>query len=722
MIAALITLSIVLVLTVVLPVLSFRRASAAQEAVARLERRLAVLEDLAGLRGSRTLATAPEPSTLDPAETAPDANRIAPPGRPQGTPARLEARIGMRWMLYVGVATLVIGVGLFIRYAFVAQWVTEPFRVAIGVLTGALLLLSGRRFAAAGHAGFGHTLVGGGIATFYLAVYAALNLYGLVGSVTGFILLVSVTVLAGLQADRLRSQPLAMVAVVGGFSTPFLMSGGTPGQFTQLGLAALLIAATVYLANRRDWPVLNLVSFLLTGLTVLAWRARFYQPSAYLTTELFLTLYCALFFWVLHRMRGSTHAMARWVRLALWTTPVWYHAASLTILEDQWLALLVYLIAVTGVGVAVSVRWEAMWARLILWAAVAGPLLAWSDAQPSGSWLAPAVVTWLAIAGIHAASQIELLRRAPAQLHAADVLLIPANGFGLYFGLQAVMTPYYPALTGVLAALVALTHGGLAAVVRRIEPRAATHVLVVAVTLAVVAIAVQLDGAWLTMLWATEAVGLIWLGLGERRFWIRASGALLLGVSVLRLLAIQLAPVPAAYSVFVNQRATLGLCIVGLFALVAWLHARLTPDAVSHRRLAVATAVVGAHALMLVTLSTEIHAFWELRADTARFASSAEFARQMMLSATWGAYAAGLTAFGIRRRYAPVRYLALVVFGITVLKVFIVDFSQLDSIYRIVSSIALGLLLVGASYLYQSYGGRLGEAGERDEPAADVSP
>ena len=101
-----------------------------------------------------------------------------------------------------------------------------------------------------------------------------------------------------------------------------------------------------------------------------------------------------------------------------------------------------------------------------------------------------------------------------------------------------------------------------------------------------------------------------------------------------------------------------------------------------------------------------------------RVPSSAELVRQMMLSATWGAYAAGLTAVGIKRRYAPVRYLALCVFGITVLKVFIVDFSQLDSVYRIASSIVLGLLLIGASYLYQRYDGRLGDTGERDERAA----
>ena len=737
MIAALIMVAVFLVLTVVLPVLSFRRASAARDRVERLERRLVVLEDLARSR-SIGPAAAPEAGGLDTAaETAParpgapparvestrttpapNATQPAPPDSTQTAAARLEARIGSRWMLYVGVTTLVIGVGLFIRFAFVNQWVTEWMRVGIGMVIGALLILSGRRFAAAGHAPFGQTLVGGGIAILYLAVYAALNLYGLLNAVTGSSLLVAVTMLAALEADRLRSESLATVAVVGGFGTPFLVGFGTTAQLTLFSYTALLIAATVYLARRRDWPALNLMSFLLTGLMVTVWYARFYRPSAYLSTELFFTLYCGLFLWVLYQMRTSSHPNARWVRLALWTTPVWYHVASLEILGDHRLALLVYLIAVTGVGLAFSVRWEAMWARVVLWAAVAAPLLEWADGQPDKSWLVPAVVTWLAIASMHAYAQIELLRRVPARLHAADVLLVPANGLGLYFGLQAVLEPHLYAVTGLVAAVLAVAYGGLSVLTRRIEAHAAMHVLVVAVTLAVVAVAVRLDGAWVTMLWATQAGGLIWLGLRERRTWIRIGGTLLLGVSVLRLLAIQLAAVPAIYTVFLNQRATLGLFIVGVFCFVAWLHARTDPDAVSHRRPAMATAVVAANVLMLVTLSTEIHAFWELRGDTVRFASSAELVRQMMLSATWGAYAAGLTAIGIKRRYAPVRYLALCVFGITVLKVFIVDFSQLDSVYRIVSSIALGLLLMGASYLYQRYDGPLGDAAEPDAPAA----
>ena len=86
-----------------------------------------------------------------------------------------------------------------------------------------------------------------------------------------------------------------------------------------------------------------------------------------------------------------------------------------------------------------------------------------------------------------------------------------------------------------------------------------------------------------------------------------------------------------------------------------------------------------------------------------RDAANAELARHVTLSVSWAVYAAALTGVGILRRYPPIRYVAIAVFGMTIFKVFTVDLSQLDQIYRIISTVALGVLLVGASYLYQRY-------------------
>ena len=53
------------------------------------------------------------------------------------------------------------------------------------------------------------------------------------------------------------------------------------------------------------------------------------------------------------------------------------------------------------------------------------------------------------------------------------------------------------------------------------------------------------------------------------------------------------------------------------------------------------------------------------------------------------------------RDFAPLRYLAMALFGLTVLKVFLVDLSSLGGIYRILGFIGVGLVLLAVSFLYQ---------------------
>jgi uncharacterized membrane protein len=74
-----------------------------------------------------------------------------------------------------------------------------------------------------------------------------------------------------------------------------------------------------------------------------------------------------------------------------------------------------------------------------------------------------------------------------------------------------------------------------------------------------------------------------------------------------------------------------------------------------------------------------------------------------MLSLTWALYATVLIVIGIRKEYAPVRYFAIGVFGVTIVKVFGFDLATLDRIYRVSSIIGLGVLLLVTSYLYQRF-------------------
>jgi uncharacterized membrane protein len=74
---------------------------------------------------------------------------------------------------------------------------------------------------------------------------------------------------------------------------------------------------------------------------------------------------------------------------------------------------------------------------------------------------------------------------------------------------------------------------------------------------------------------------------------------------------------------------------------------------------------------------------------------------QVLLSALWSLV--GLTGLiiGLRTRLPALRSAALALLLITVAKVFLYDLSTLTSIYRVISFIVLGLLLLAGAFAYQ---------------------
>jgi len=75
-----------------------------------------------------------------------------------------------------------------------------------------------------------------------------------------------------------------------------------------------------------------------------------------------------------------------------------------------------------------------------------------------------------------------------------------------------------------------------------------------------------------------------------------------------------------------------------------------------------------------------------------------------LLRSIWWALAGLATMIaGFQTREKQLRQLSMVIFGATVLKLLFIDFSELETPVRIGASIVTGLLLIGASYLYQRF-------------------
>jgi uncharacterized membrane protein len=642
---------------------------------------------------------APEPPKPDVASpVVVRAERPSP--LPQGH--ELESRIGSRWLLYVGVIAIVVGVSYFEKLAIENHWVNETWRTIQGGVAGVLLVLGGLRIVKKGYRLYGQILAGTGVALMYVSTYAAFNFYHLLSHPVAFVLMLAITALAAWLADSQRSQGLAVVAVSGGFATPFLLPTGADAEVALFTYDSLLIAATMFLARRRDWIALNGVSYTFTVLTLLSWAAVFYSPSKYLTTEVFLTAFCSMFVYALYSTFRSTNTAAALVRLLLWTAPVGYHALSVANLFDHDVALLIYLLLIAMIGVAIGSRTNA-WIRLLFWFAVVVPLSAWTSVHAGeSSALTAGRAAWIGIYLLNLAGLFAVLPNAIATFGEADIALLHLNGLATYFGLYLLPGSGHTSHGAAVAAAFAVFNLGCASFVRNRSRSQALHFIALASTFVMIVTALELTGPWITIGWATEGVLVTWLGLHEHRAWLRVAGLAVFAAAVGRLVGSQMAPPAAGQLLLLNARGLTGLFVVVLTYGLAYLHKRYREG--TARASDVATFAIAASVLTLSVLTSEINAYWHVfdARRTSSFASlSMRFAREMTLSLTWAVYSTILVIVGLMRKYAPIRYFAMTVFAITIVKVFAVDLSELDRIYRVLSIIGLGVTLLVTSYLYQ---------------------
>jgi len=195
--------------------------------------------------------TAPGPYGAGPAgpNVAP-APATPPPAAPPRAPASAED-----WIARIGIGLLVLGTAFLFKYSIDRGWVGPPVRVGIGYAVGAILLFAGQRTIAR-RPGFGELLMGGGLAAFYIATYAAHVLYALVPVVPALGVLAGVGGLGLALAVRYARPALAVVAAIGGFAAPIVVDPPAGTELAVLGYLTLLIGATAAVHALRRWGAL----------------------------------------------------------------------------------------------------------------------------------------------------------------------------------------------------------------------------------------------------------------------------------------------------------------------------------------------------------------------------------------------------------------------------------------------------------------------------------
>ncbi|HPN54316.1 MAG TPA: DUF2339 domain-containing protein [Candidatus Moranbacteria bacterium] len=222
------------------------------------------------------------------------AQAISPKENPAKSQDSLEENIGGKWFARIGITALILGVSFFLKYAFDNNWIGETGRIIIGIIIGLALLGIGEKTIRK-YFVYGQIISGGGIAVLYLSIFFAFNFYHLFSSLAAFFIMIIITVVGIALSLRYDALALMIVAIVGGFATPLMASSGVNNQIGLLSYLVLLDLAILTVAVFKKWNWLNVIGFLGTALLFLVWGAEYYTSQDLGITMFFLTVFFIIF-------------------------------------------------------------------------------------------------------------------------------------------------------------------------------------------------------------------------------------------------------------------------------------------------------------------------------------------------------------------------------------------------------------------------------------------
>jgi hypothetical protein len=210
-----------------------------------------------------------------------------------------------------------------------------------------------------------------------------------------------------------------------------------------------------------------------------------------------------------------------------------------------------------------------------------------------------------------------------------------------------------------------------------------------------------------SVVWGALSLPLILIAQKNDLSEFRNSGLsiLLLSMCFIIVRGIEYSPI-ASFRVILNTRFACGFIVLAALFIHQSLLASYSRE-IKWKKEIFQAFQIGIITLSLVLITGETRDYFEQQifstqagGDALRHLNNLE---QLSLSGVWVIYSLLLMVLGIWRSLRSIRIIAFVLFGCTILKIFIYDLSYLETLYRIFSFIGLGLILLAVSYAYQRY-------------------
>jgi uncharacterized membrane protein len=288
-----------------------------------------------------------------------------------------------------------------------------------------------------------------------------------------------------------------------------------------------------------------------------------------------------------------------------------------------------------------------------------------------------------------------------------DLVRFVVNGILGFIAIRVLTLESWSEWIGTIALLMATVYavaGKLILTWRPNDHRLLLASLAVSVGFVAWAIPVQADARWIALGWAMMAIALWMFGLRVSSRILRLMAATLACLAVGRLLLFDLPLyVRDPFIPIFNRTAFPSLMVAGLVLAAVWKSDRYLPRLRSGERFGVGVAAVCGTTLLWVLLSLECHGYFVSRSMIEGDVELWRWRAQLALTVFWTVFATAVLFLGFKFERSRLRWFAMVLFGVTVLKLFVVDMANVQQIYRIVAFFILAMVLGLVARSYQRF-------------------
>jgi uncharacterized membrane protein len=202
---------------------------------------------------------------VSPATSVPQAAYVA------ATPSGFENFISWLkkdFLMKVGALLLLMGLGWFVSYAFMNNWIGPMGRILLGLLTGASILILGAwRIKSYEHQGAIFMVLGSG--TVLLTVFAARALYDFFTPTSALLLMFATVLFVALVSVKYKRNSLALAGLIIAGIAPYLTFSPMPLLVEQFMYLFVVVAGTLWVVYFTGWRNLTLTALIIVFLETL---------------------------------------------------------------------------------------------------------------------------------------------------------------------------------------------------------------------------------------------------------------------------------------------------------------------------------------------------------------------------------------------------------------------------------------------------------------------